>query len=587
MKAGCVVVGDGRGPAVEDVGRRSGADGALAGAVELEPLQASGLPGRGEAVGDTVAGAEVHLVGGLAAEGRVGDPRVVLGDVERDEAAEPGERVEWVEEEPLVLQGAPPGLDQRVGEADLGHGEDALEEARLDEGVDGAVGVLDAAVGEEGRRGRRAVDALAGLHEDRGRTSRVEALAETPGEDASGEVVDDGVEVGARAVEQSEERRVDVPDLVGARGADADLRIVGVDAKARPAPSSLANEPVPGRGGGEDAAHALGQDREAAGGDVAQVGRRTIWRTLEISVGVSRCGEEPGQEGSSSSSQARAAVRHACRREAESPRIARTLRSRRTPRVLSMARSRRAFSGPGTRSPREIGLERAKEGEEDSQDGEEAPDALLEAGEAQTELGERRLGRGRGRDGAGGAPNPARGRGPGDAEPSWVIPPSVFPPGITPFTVTVGPGQLVTWILGNRILAFTAGDALLDPSTRCPTGPQGPAGPQGVQGAAGVQGPQGEQGPAGEAGTPGVSGYTNIQSPSDLTVPAKSAAVLHLDCPTGKVPLSGGWDLITGEPPDVLSSFPDGTGWSMRFRNRSSRPLSMRLHAVCADAAAD
>src|ERR1035441_5066392 len=54
--------------------------------------------------------AEIHLVRGLAGEGRMGHVGVVLVDEEFHEAAELFNRVEGVEVKPLVLQGTPERL---------------------------------------------------------------------------------------------------------------------------------------------------------------------------------------------------------------------------------------------------------------------------------------------------------------------------------------------------------------------------------------------------------------------------------------------------------------------------------------------
>jgi hypothetical protein len=72
------------------------------------------------------------------------------------------------------------------------------------------------------------------------------------------------------AVEEADQGRVDVPDLVGTCGADADRGFLGMDAKARPAPSAFAHEPVPGGRGLHDRADALREDRELPGRDMAQ-----------------------------------------------------------------------------------------------------------------------------------------------------------------------------------------------------------------------------------------------------------------------------------------------------------------------------
>ena len=85
-------------------------------------------------------------------EGRVGESRVVLLDVELDETSDLGLRVQAIEEQPLVLEHAPPCFDQGVGKRDLRLPQDPLEEAGVHDGVDVLVVVLDAAVGGQGGR---------------------------------------------------------------------------------------------------------------------------------------------------------------------------------------------------------------------------------------------------------------------------------------------------------------------------------------------------------------------------------------------------------------------------------------------------
>lgn len=99
----------------------------MEGAVPLEPGIAGDAPGGSKVIGYAGAGAGVYLVRGLTEKGRVGHHRVVLVDVERDETLDGGEGVERVEEEPVVLEGTPPGLDHRVGESDFHLSEDAAE----------------------------------------------------------------------------------------------------------------------------------------------------------------------------------------------------------------------------------------------------------------------------------------------------------------------------------------------------------------------------------------------------------------------------------------------------------------------------
>ncbi len=60
-----------------------------------------------EFLGDVCSGIEVHLVGRLTAERRVGKARVVLVHIERDQLLESAERVQRVQEQPLVFERSP------------------------------------------------------------------------------------------------------------------------------------------------------------------------------------------------------------------------------------------------------------------------------------------------------------------------------------------------------------------------------------------------------------------------------------------------------------------------------------------------
>ena len=102
-------------------------------------------------MGNAVSGTEEHLVGCLTAEGGVGETRVVLVHIERHQLLEPDDRVERVQEQPLVFERSPPRFDERVGKRNVGHGKQSLEEPGIDQFVDGTVVVLDTAVNEESR----------------------------------------------------------------------------------------------------------------------------------------------------------------------------------------------------------------------------------------------------------------------------------------------------------------------------------------------------------------------------------------------------------------------------------------------------
>jgi hypothetical protein len=76
----------------------------------------------------------------------VGAHMVVFVDVEGYQPADGRDAVERVEEEPLMLQGAPPRLDHRVREPQLREGEQPAEHARGEQFVDLRVDVLHARV---------------------------------------------------------------------------------------------------------------------------------------------------------------------------------------------------------------------------------------------------------------------------------------------------------------------------------------------------------------------------------------------------------------------------------------------------------
>jgi hypothetical protein len=80
---------------------------------------------------------------------------VVLLDVELDQGAEPLERVQGVEVEPLVLERAPEGFDHRIREGEIDLGKHAVE-TRGQRGVmHGGVHVFDTGVRVEQRSAGR------------------------------------------------------------------------------------------------------------------------------------------------------------------------------------------------------------------------------------------------------------------------------------------------------------------------------------------------------------------------------------------------------------------------------------------------
>ncbi len=158
---------------------------------------------------------------------------IVLLDEERNEPAHLSLGGEVVQVQPLMLEREPPSLDHRVGESDLDLGEDALQGARIHQAIDEAVHVLDTAVHEHlhGQVGT-------GLDEHVVRAAGFQPVVQAPREDLARVVVDHGVQVEPGAVEQTDDRAVDVPVLVRTFGADVDLRLRRIAPLPRPAPGS-------------------------------------------------------------------------------------------------------------------------------------------------------------------------------------------------------------------------------------------------------------------------------------------------------------------------------------------------------------
>jgi len=76
---------------------------------------------------------------------------------------------------------------------------------------------------------------------------------------------------------------------------------------------------------------------------------------------------------------------------------------------------------------------------------------------------------------------------------------------------------------------------------RGPQGDRGPQGEPGAQGPAGPQGPQGANGTNGVDGKDGVSGYETVNETFTTSNTSASPTGPVVSCPTGKVPLSGGF----------------------------------------------
>ncbi len=107
----------------------------------------------------------------------------------------------------------------------------------------------------------------------------------------------------------------------------------------------------------------------------------------------------------------------------------------------------------------------------------------------------------------------------------------------------------------------------LDWNAQGPTGPTGPAG---------SQGPKGDQGPA------GISGLE--QDTNSASIPP-GGWLVNVDCPTGKLALSGGWrSAFLGFDVEDSSPYGSDSGWSFGFYNTNSYAITITAYVMCANA---
>ncbi|MGH3509823.1 MAG: collagen-like triple helix repeat-containing protein [Nocardioidaceae bacterium] len=114
-----------------------------------------------------------------------------------------------------------------------------------------------------------------------------------------------------------------------------------------------------------------------------------------------------------------------------------------------------------------------------------------------------------------------------------------------------------------------------------PTGAQGPAGAQGPKGDPGDAGAAGAAGATGATGAAGVSGYQQVSQSFGLT--SSAAKSNTLDCPSGLVPVAGGYNPTNAS---VSASYPTATGWTVvaTRAGHSKHGSSVLLFVVCANA---
>jgi hypothetical protein len=105
-------------------------------------------------------------------------------------------------------------------------------------------------------------------------------------------------------------------------------------------------------------------------------------------------------------------------------------------------------------------------------------------------------------------------------------------------------------------------------------GVQGPAGPTGTTGATGATGTTGA---TGATGAPGLAALQDVSNSN--TIASNSSGFTQANCPTGKVPISGGY--IWGGPEAITSTFRTTTGWQVTiFNTGAPRPLVVSV--LCA-----
>jgi len=159
------------------------------------------------------AGPKEDLVRRLPTERWMRHLRVVLIDVEFDHRTNTRHRIQGIQEQSLMFERTPIGLDERIGEAGLDLGEDAFQ-ARTEQGsIDCTVDVLDAGIGIQQGPARN-YEMLASGQQHLARARSVEALRHGPRKDFPRVIVQHRMETDFRSVEQLDERGVDVPDFV-------------------------------------------------------------------------------------------------------------------------------------------------------------------------------------------------------------------------------------------------------------------------------------------------------------------------------------------------------------------------------------
>ena len=246
---------------VSSAGGRRGAQSP----VHLQPPRPRRLLARLQLRRTPLSSPEIDLVRRLPGECGMRNRRVVLGNVELDVPANRCGRLESMQEQPLVLQLAPPALNHRVREPYVHERANTAQKSVPDKRVNLAVEVLHATVGHY-RRPIIAAHRVAHCFLQNGDgVGDLETLGNAPSENPTTEVVDDRVEPDLSSIDQTNSGGIDMPDLIRRLGSHANCRTRWMLPIPRSSPLVVAHEPVPSRRRREYLTHALSQNGESPG----------------------------------------------------------------------------------------------------------------------------------------------------------------------------------------------------------------------------------------------------------------------------------------------------------------------------------
>ena len=102
----------------------------------------------------------------------------------------------------------------------------------------------------------------------------MESVEDAPRKNSPREVVDDCMHIDTAAVEESEDRGIDVPDLIRFGPSYANFRFCGMNTRAWSTPTMESHEAIPRGGRGEDPADSLCQSGQSSGGHMPEIFRR-------------------------------------------------------------------------------------------------------------------------------------------------------------------------------------------------------------------------------------------------------------------------------------------------------------------------